>query len=341
MLYVSLKDLYAVCHKPVCCVSQNCIVYAVAVCQNCYRPVCCVTELYAVCFTHRPLCIHVCYMIHKHVILALLQTCMLCVNCHTYRPVCFVTDLYQCMLCVTGLYVVSPTCMLCVDCHTHRPVSCVADLYVVCHWPICCATPVCCVLCVECQCHRLVCCVSQVCMLCITGLYVVSQTCMLCANCHTHRPVLCVSYHCHRLVCCVSTVTLSVSQTCILCVSDLYVVSQYLCHICHKPITVYVVSQTCRLCVTDLWVVCFVSQTEVQTAVQYWQDTLRVRATRAPIRLRRQCGSASVNYYKQRAYCVGQCAPVTVCGEIIIPQEHLEVSACVIVMLCKHLEVGV
>ena len=250
--------------------------------------------------------------------------------CH--RPVC-------CVLTVTptDLYLVSQTCMLCV-----------IGPYVVPHlYAVCCVSSVSVTdLCVVCL--RSVCCVSQACMLCHRPVCCVptvtlTDLCCVSAITVTDLYVVCQLSHCqcHRLVSCVSTVTLSVSQTCILCVSDLYVVSQYLCHICHKPITVYVVSQTCRLCVTDLWVVCFVSQTEVQTAVQYWQDTLRVRATRAPIRLRRQCGSASVNYYKQRAYCVGQCAPVTVCGEIIIPQEHLEVSACVIVMLCKHLEVGV
>ncbi|XP_076455819.1 leishmanolysin-like peptidase [Babylonia areolata] len=65
---------------------------------------------------------------------------------------------------------------------------------------------------------------------------------------------------------------------------------------------------------------------EVKEAVKFWEKTLKVRATQAPIRLRRQCLSSRVNYSQQRAYCINQCAPAsaTVCGEIVIPEEHLE-----------------
>jgi leishmanolysin-like peptidase len=66
-------------------------------------------------------------------------------------------------------------------------------------------------------------------------------------------------------------------------------------------------------------------QSEVKEAAHFWEETLKVRATSTPIRLRRLCGSSKVNYKDQRAYCVEQCAPVTVCGEIIIPDKHLEV----------------
>lgn len=65
-------------------------------------------------------------------------------------------------------------------------------------------------------------------------------------------------------------------------------------------------------------------RSEVKKAVQYWQETLMVRPTRAPIRLRRQCLNARVNYSNQTAFCEGLCAPSTVCGEITIPSEHLE-----------------
>ncbi|KAK7092948.1 leishmanolysin-like peptidase [Littorina saxatilis] len=65
-------------------------------------------------------------------------------------------------------------------------------------------------------------------------------------------------------------------------------------------------------------------KTEVQKAVKYWQETLMVRATNAPIRLRRQCGSQQVSYSNQRAYCLNKCSPHTVCGEIVIPHDHLE-----------------
>ncbi|KAL8570983.1 hypothetical protein ACOMHN_037843 [Nucella lapillus] len=65
-------------------------------------------------------------------------------------------------------------------------------------------------------------------------------------------------------------------------------------------------------------------KSEVREAVHYWERTLKVRATQAPIRLRRQCASSRVNYWQQRAYCINKCAPVTVCGEIVIPPKHLE-----------------
>ncbi|KAK7485081.1 hypothetical protein BaRGS_00023720 [Batillaria attramentaria] len=65
-------------------------------------------------------------------------------------------------------------------------------------------------------------------------------------------------------------------------------------------------------------------RTEVKKAVRFWEETLMVRPTQAPIRLRRQCLKARVEYFNQRAYCDGLCAPTTVCGEITIPPEHLE-----------------
>ncbi|XP_046331043.1 leishmanolysin-like peptidase [Haliotis rufescens] len=65
-------------------------------------------------------------------------------------------------------------------------------------------------------------------------------------------------------------------------------------------------------------------QETVVEAVQFWQDTLKVRGTGAPIRLRKQCHSQRVRYNDTRVYCVGGCASQTVCGDIIIPEEHLE-----------------
>ena len=198
-------------------------------------------------------CINVCYMFHSQ---TCMYTCMLrdSKTCHTCRPVC-------CVLTVTptDLYVVSQTCMLCVDCHTYRPISFVTDLYVVCHWPICCVTylyAVCCVSSVS---------VTDLCVVCLRPVCCVSQPCMLC-----HRPVCCmptvtftdlccVSYQCHIFVCCVSTVTLSVSQTCMLCiichiisVTDLYLVC--LRPVCCVTIPVLHLSQTNNsvCCVADL-----------------------------------------------------------------------------------------
>ncbi|XP_029646723.1 leishmanolysin-like peptidase [Octopus sinensis] len=64
-------------------------------------------------------------------------------------------------------------------------------------------------------------------------------------------------------------------------------------------------------------------------AVRYWQDTLRVRATRVPIRLRRKCKSGKVGYENQTLFCRGECDKKTICGDITIPEEHLETCFCV------------
>lgn len=142
------------CHKPVCCVLQNCIVYAVMLC---------IIGLYVVSQS----CISVCYMFHSQ---TCMYTCMLhdSKTCHTCRPVC-------CVLTVTptDLYVVSQTCMLHANCHIHRPVLCVSYQ---CHRFVCCVSTVTlsvsqtCMLCVNCHiisvtdlylvCLRPVCCVT-------------------------------------------------------------------------------------------------------------------------------------------------------------------------------------
>ncbi|KAJ8302898.1 hypothetical protein KUTeg_019294 [Tegillarca granosa] len=62
----------------------------------------------------------------------------------------------------------------------------------------------------------------------------------------------------------------------------------------------------------------------VREAVLYWEDTLFVKRTDVPIRLNRQC-STTVRYkdgYKR--YCVDGCSPITRCGDIFIPPQHLE-----------------
>lgn len=70
-------------------------------------------------------------------------------------------------------------------------------------------------------------------------------------------------------------------------------------------------------------------KTILPEAIRYWQDTLRVRATRVPIRLRRKCQTGKVVYKDQMQYCVGKCAKKTICGDITIPEEHLETCYCV------------
>ncbi|KAK6182580.1 hypothetical protein SNE40_010233 [Patella caerulea] len=66
-----------------------------------------------------------------------------------------------------------------------------------------------------------------------------------------------------------------------------------------------------------------IKETVVQ-AVSFWSNTLKVRATGAPIKLKRKCSSRNVRYKDQMSYCVDGCSYQTVCGEIQIPDEHLE-----------------
>ncbi|KAK3597036.1 hypothetical protein CHS0354_022044 [Potamilus streckersoni] len=65
-------------------------------------------------------------------------------------------------------------------------------------------------------------------------------------------------------------------------------------------------------------------QSKVLKAIAYWEDTLKVRATRVPIRLNRKCRNDNVTYKDGQRYCVDGCHPVTTCGDIQIPENHLQ-----------------
>ncbi|XP_052065057.1 leishmanolysin-like peptidase [Mytilus californianus] len=63
----------------------------------------------------------------------------------------------------------------------------------------------------------------------------------------------------------------------------------------------------------------------VNEAVQYWEKTLKVRRGVLAVRLNRQCTSPlSVTYDRGHRFCDGGCAAVTKCGDILIPETHLE-----------------
>lgn len=63
----------------------------------------------------------------------------------------------------------------------------------------------------------------------------------------------------------------------------------------------------------------------VNEAVQYWERTLKVRRGVLAVRLNRQCTSPlSVTYDQGHRFCDGGCAAVTKCGDILIPETHLE-----------------
>ncbi|GAB6031085.1 hypothetical protein CHUAL_007896 [Chamberlinius hualienensis] len=62
-------------------------------------------------------------------------------------------------------------------------------------------------------------------------------------------------------------------------------------------------------------------------AVRYWEQTLMLRPNNKPIRLNRRCKTDSVFHRANNphAYCVDGCSDVTMCGEVEIPEQHLEV----------------
>ncbi|CAG5126698.1 unnamed protein product, partial [Candidula unifasciata] len=62
----------------------------------------------------------------------------------------------------------------------------------------------------------------------------------------------------------------------------------------------------------------------VKTAVLFWESTLKVRGTNVPIKLRRKCLTNQVKFRGRTTYCMNGCQERTVCGDITIPQNHLE-----------------
>ncbi|BFZ22523.1 hypothetical protein BsWGS_25562 [Bradybaena similaris] len=62
----------------------------------------------------------------------------------------------------------------------------------------------------------------------------------------------------------------------------------------------------------------------VKNAVLFWESTLKVRATNVPIKLRRKCLTNQVKFRGRTVYCMKGCQNRTVCGDITIPENHLE-----------------
>ncbi|XP_018900151.2 leishmanolysin-like peptidase [Bemisia tabaci] len=62
-------------------------------------------------------------------------------------------------------------------------------------------------------------------------------------------------------------------------------------------------------------------------AVHYWEQALMVRKTHNVIRLNRKCEQNQVFYRKgdPHSYCKNACEEKTMCGEVQVPEEHLEV----------------
>lgn len=64
-------------------------------------------------------------------------------------------------------------------------------------------------------------------------------------------------------------------------------------------------------------------------AVSYWEQALMVRKTESVIRLSRKCRNNQVFLVPNdpHPYCMNACEQVTMCGEVPVPEHHLEVSA--------------
>jgi leishmanolysin-like peptidase len=60
-------------------------------------------------------------------------------------------------------------------------------------------------------------------------------------------------------------------------------------------------------------------------AVSFWEHALNVRETKEAIRLNRKCESSQVFIKNSLTHCIDSCKAVTMCGEIQVPDEHLDV----------------
>ncbi|XP_055699747.1 leishmanolysin-like peptidase isoform X1 [Phlebotomus papatasi] len=60
-------------------------------------------------------------------------------------------------------------------------------------------------------------------------------------------------------------------------------------------------------------------------AVHFWEKALMVRETKQVIRLNRKCESSQVFVKNSLTYCIDSCKAVTMCGEVVVPEKHLDV----------------
>ncbi|ALC47213.1 Invadolysin [Drosophila busckii] len=68
-----------------------------------------------------------------------------------------------------------------------------------------------------------------------------------------------------------------------------------------------------------------INDTVLPEAVQFWEQALMVRETKGVIRLNRKCDSTQVYVKNGHTYCIDQCKATTMCGEVQVPNEHLDV----------------
>lgn len=67
-----------------------------------------------------------------------------------------------------------------------------------------------------------------------------------------------------------------------------------------------------------------IKNTILPEAVSFWEQALRVRKVENVILLARKCNDTSVFIKKSRTHCIETCKEVTTCGEVRLPEEHLD-----------------
>ncbi|XP_073817388.1 leishmanolysin-like peptidase, invadolysin [Musca autumnalis] len=68
-----------------------------------------------------------------------------------------------------------------------------------------------------------------------------------------------------------------------------------------------------------------INDTVLPEAIKFWEQALMVRQTKGPIRLNRKCNSTQIYVKNGQTHCIDNCRPVTMCGEVQVPEDHLDV----------------
>ncbi|XP_037027187.1 leishmanolysin-like peptidase isoform X1 [Bradysia coprophila] len=68
-----------------------------------------------------------------------------------------------------------------------------------------------------------------------------------------------------------------------------------------------------------------INNTILPEAVHFWEQALMVRETKEIIRLNRKCESSQVFVKNSLTHCIDSCKAVTMCGEVQVPEKHLDV----------------
>ena len=73
-----------------------------------------------------------------------------------------------------------------------------------------------------------------------------------------------------------------------------------------------------------------INNTILPQALNYWKEALLVKPLGVPIRLNRKCANNKAFFQNNRGqiqqFCVERCELITTCGEVTVPETHLEVS---------------